>query len=702
MRPALPLLLLVASAAVATTARGDRVVLKSGKTISGVVVSRHDDQVVVINPWNSRHPGMTWEIPDKNRIPASEVAEVIVEDPPEVEILRAAARPGATADDLAALARRCLDEKRKKDAEWLFARALLLDPEHADAVDGLGGETKVDVLRRKRPDLDPAVVRAERAFLAAEDDPQALAAAWGDLEKARTKRPLEVYLRARRSAKLPKGRRDEVPLTFDSDAASGATYCILVPESYDPLVPTGLVVALHGGGRGGKDETLVTGSGESAMNFYMDQARAWNWIVVCPTALKAPWSDRANQPLIHAVLDEIKALYHVDLDRIYLTGHSMGGFGAWHWGLELQEEVWAAFAPCAGTGRAAPPKIPIYLYHGSDDPICRVSPARDAARAIGGGRKAKVDFVYTELDGVGHGFPREVRDDLFRWFAGRAKGGRKKKSLEPRSSFDPKENKVDRREIEAFGDPRKLPDGDADDSSVKELIAKLRDGGGAGVEAAEKLAALKDKKVVSSLAAVLKHRSSTVDARVLATRALGGTAIEECVAPLEIAAGDDDFRVVDEAVSGLRAIGGDAVVPGLERAGKRLAALWDASFFGRQITHTELEVRCRSFGAWADALAAVHAGGAATARGAALPLLDGLVVGRVFDPSEPYVCSGDSDDRFKDVSKTVRAALADRVCAAAEAFGDPAAAAMLERIPGAWPNEPRLRDRVDRALQTLR
>lgn len=697
-------ILLASSLAVASTAAGDTVVLKSGKTISDVTVSRNDAQFVVINPWNSRLPGMTWEIPEKNRIPADQVAEVIFEDDPEVEAKRRAAKPGASADDLAALAAYCAEHKMKAEPEWFYAQALLRDPGHAAALEGLGGETKVKTLYRKQPELDPSVVMAERAFLAAEDDPQAIAAAWAELKKAGTKRPLEVYLRARRSAKQPKGRRDKVPLTFDSDKASGATYCILVPESYDPLTPTGLVVALHGGGRGGKDETLVTGDGESAMNFYMDQSRAWSWIVVCPSALKAPWSARENEPLLLAVLDEMKTLYNVDVDRIYLTGHSMGGYGSWYWGPKLQDDVWAAFAPCAGGGGPNGAKIPVYIYHGTDDPVCRVDPDRSAAKSFGGDgrRRSKVDFVYTELDGTGHGFPAAVRDDIFRWFAGRTRNTRKKTPA-PSGSFDPKVWKVGKNELEAFGDPRKLPSDDGgDDASTKELIAKLRDGGGGGAEAAEKLGELKSKKTASSLGAVLKHRSSTVDARVLATHALRRMAIPECLPYLEIAAGDDDFRVVDEAVLGLRELGGDAVLPGLQRAGKRLAELWDASFFGDQVTHTELEVRCTSLGAWVDSYRILQAGGAAAAKDAALPLFDELVVARVYDPRKKYICAGDTDYRFKDVSKRVRARLAEQLCAAAEAFGDPAAAAVLNRIPTQWPNEPQLASRVERAVTALR
>src|SRR6185295_15500372 len=153
----------------------------------------------------------------------------------------------------------------------------------------------------------------------------------------------------------------------------------------DPLVPTGLVVGLHGGGQGGKDPTLVTGNGQEAMNFYMDVADERGVVVVCPSALAAPWSDKKNEPFLDAVVEEMKLLYNVDESRIWLTGHSMGGWGSWYWGPQ-RANVWAAFAPCAGGGGSAASAkgLPVYIYHGTDDQICVVGPDRDAAKGLAG------------------------------------------------------------------------------------------------------------------------------------------------------------------------------------------------------------------------------------------------------------------------------------------------------------------------------
>ena len=44
----------------------------------------------------------------------------------------------------------------------------------------------------------------------------------------------------------------------------------------------------------------------------------------------------------------VKSEYKIDPDRVYLMGHSMGGFGAWYLGAK-HADLWAAIAPMSGT-----------------------------------------------------------------------------------------------------------------------------------------------------------------------------------------------------------------------------------------------------------------------------------------------------------------------------------------------------------------
>jgi pimeloyl-ACP methyl ester carboxylesterase len=663
----------------ALAARADTVVLEGGKKLEGVVVSRNDD-VVVLNPWNSRCPDMTWEIPEKNRIPRDKVKEVVIEDAPLVEARRRAAKRDLPAADLRDLAGFCEKHKLDDEAKW-FARLAKGQELWELAQAGSEPPAPPDDLKGD-PWCHPVLRQLEREYLGLKD-PAALDAQWKLMVEKSTKRGRPYLERARRSAAQPKGRRDKVPLTIRSKEAPGGTYCIVVPASYDPLVPTPLVVGLHGGGRGGADAKLVNGSGEDAMPFYQELAEQWGWIVVCPTALAAPWADKANEPLLDGLLDEMRMLYNVDETRVYLTGHSMGGFGTWYWG-PTRAEVWAAIAPCAGGGGPGGVDglgLPTYIYHGSDDGIVGPDSDRSAAKALLGGEgksKSRFDGVYTEVGNIGHGFPDWVREDIFRFFAGRAKDRGKKRAVAPVSSFL---RKVEKAEVVAFGDPGAAPSADdAGDAKLADLIARLERGGGAAAEAADELAKRRDPATAKAVARVLRNRKANPDVRVAAARALGGIGGPEAVAALAAEAANEDYRIVDEVTTSLGRVGGATVLEPLLKCAKQMGAFFEASRMGNEFSFSEYEVRCQSFGRLADALAATGQGEAA------LAALEREVVQRVFTPKAAYTVP--VDYRFTQIPPRARLNLVQRLRAAFVALRVPRAKDVLAAVKAAWAKEP--------------
>jgi hypothetical protein len=505
-----------------------------------------------------------------------------------------------------------------------------------------------------------------------------------------------TYLeRARRSAKFPKGpgkgRRDKVPLTVRSELSPGATYCIYVPDSYDPLVPTGLVVGLHGGGRGGADGTLVTGNGEEAMNFYMDVSEERGVIVVCPSALAAGWENKKNEPMLDALIDEMKMLYNVDESRIWLTGHSMGGYGSWDWGPK-RADVWAAFAPCAGAGSGQTGGLPVYIYHGSDDLIVKVDDDRASAKKLLDDKK-KPDFVYTEVDKIGHGFPDWVRHDIFLFFTGRWKDDGKKRTVWPRSSFDRKPSKD---EIKCFGDPSAASaaaPANADDAKLGELIASLEKGGGRGVDAEKELATRKDAATLTAVSHVLHSKKALSDARVLAAKAIGEMGLPEGVKQLAPEATTDDFRVLDSVVEALGLLGGKDAVDPLVKAGKQYGVFFDKANQGGSIGFTEYETRCQSFGHLCDAFA--KAGDA----NAAIPVLEKEIVGRVYAPAKPY--NVPIDDRFVEIPPRARRELMQHLAACLVALKDPRGKALLTAAKAPWTKETPLVAAADDAIGKL-
>jgi dienelactone hydrolase len=508
MKRALPVIL---AALLATSALGDVVVLSSGKKLLGGVC-RDDESGVVLNPHNSRNPGMIFEI---RTIPRERVKEVIREEPPFRHYLR---RSLALApDDVEGrleLARWCEEQKLKNERLLVLLEALRIDPGNEAALKEYG-PSRVKKVAKGNPDLDPAIRAAVDEYLEI-GDPAERKTAYGRMKRQLLLSRSREYLdRVIRSRGQPRGLTKDRSLTLRATESPGV-YTIFVPKGYDPRRAWPLVLGLHGGGVGGKDRDAVVGSGPSAMNFYVGEAAARGYLVVCPTALAAPWASTPNEAFLQAVLEEVQLLYHVDLNRVYLTGHSMGGFGAWHYGPKWAE-IFAAVSPMAGGGgganRLVTTNTPVFVFHGADDNVVGPSSDRAAARNLA---KTGHDYIYTELTGVGHGFPASIRKDLFDFFDTRrlarmrgSKGGQP--SAEVRSSFL---GKVSRDEKRYLGDPLEYgATGEGDKSEWKRLLRELKLGGGKAEAAATRLGEIKDSRAVKPLSTLVRNPAVADDVK---------------------------------------------------------------------------------------------------------------------------------------------------------------------------------------------
>ncbi|MBI3946767.1 MAG: prolyl oligopeptidase family serine peptidase [Armatimonadetes bacterium] len=114
-------------------------------------------------------------------------------------------------------------------------------------------------------------------------------------------------------------------------------YGIYLPQPYDPERPHPVVLHLHGfGGRMG-------GFG----SWQREWADSRGWILAYPDGRGSNNYDGIGEDDVFQVLDDLKARYRVDEERIYLTGGSMGGHGSYRLPLR-HPHVFAAGAPIAG------------------------------------------------------------------------------------------------------------------------------------------------------------------------------------------------------------------------------------------------------------------------------------------------------------------------------------------------------------------
>lgn len=135
---------------------------------------------------------------------------------------------------------------------------------------------------------------------------------------------------------------------------------------------------------------------------------------------------------VFEVLKDVNERFRIDPSRVYVTGHSMGGHGTWHFAA-LYPDLFAAAAPSAGwisfwtyrfrgldLGDESPARalirrsttpsetfrhvdnlarLGVYILHGADDDNVPASEARSMAAALD---TAGVPFVYHEQPGAGH------------------------------------------------------------------------------------------------------------------------------------------------------------------------------------------------------------------------------------------------------------------------------------------------------------
>ena len=195
------------------------------------------------------------------------------------------------------------------------------------------------------------------------------------------------------------------------DGSPDATYAYRLIEPpkaaiADPGARVPLVVFLHGSGERGADNAaqLKHFAGSCAGEAFQSRQPCFVLAMQCPagetwapidikairergeTPKLAPEPTRAMRALMQAI-DEVVAAKAVDRSRIYLTGLSMGGFGAFDLAAR-RPGMFAAVVPICGGGDPATAEIlvktPLYIVHGSDDLVVPVALSRAMRDAIAG------------------------------------------------------------------------------------------------------------------------------------------------------------------------------------------------------------------------------------------------------------------------------------------------------------------------------
>lgn len=201
-------------------------------------------------------------------------------------------------------------------------------------------------------------------------------------------------------------------------------YSIFVPRDYDKSKKYPLIVNLHG--------LNITAVQQIRFEGVAELAEKYGYIVVCPTgySVRSFWGmptigrgliagepgfeNEKNlklniQELAYAdtmnVFNLVKKEFNIDDNRIFLTGHSMGGMGAYFYAAK-HPEIWAGVAPIAGGGiddRYAPgdkvKSLPFLVMQGEKDMIIKAESSRASVAKM---KDLGIKHTYIEVPGADH------------------------------------------------------------------------------------------------------------------------------------------------------------------------------------------------------------------------------------------------------------------------------------------------------------
>jgi poly(3-hydroxybutyrate) depolymerase len=228
------------------------------------------------------------------------------------------------------------------------------------------------------------------------------------------------------------GAKVEIRSYFFSEGGRESKYAVYVPDRVsNSSTPAPLIVALHG--LNNPPEFILRYTGFTRLadeNGYILLAplgynrRGWYGHAIPPSMRNPtdpPNLSHLSEADVLSTLAVVSQQYNIDIDRVYLLGHSMGGGGVWHLAQKYPAR-WAALAPiCPAPSllRTASDlkgvrHIPTILVQGSADTVVRPTAARQWAKAMA---EAGVAHKYIEVRGGTHSStPRKALPQIFSFF----------------------------------------------------------------------------------------------------------------------------------------------------------------------------------------------------------------------------------------------------------------------------------------------
>lgn len=196
-------------------------------------------------------------------------------------------------------------------------------------------------------------------------------------------------------------------------------YLLYLPPGYEQQAKWPLLLFLHGGGERGSDLGLLARHGIPRL---LAEGQHFPFVVAAPQCpLEHRWSDLLET--LAALVDALVDGQRVDARRVYLTGMSQGGCGAWHLAMRCPH-LFAALAPVCGyrpyvygyrEKALALRDLPVWAFHGLLDEV--IDPG-ETDKMVAALREHGADVRYTALPKANHRLCWErvyAMPELYEW-----------------------------------------------------------------------------------------------------------------------------------------------------------------------------------------------------------------------------------------------------------------------------------------------
>ncbi|MBD0258032.1 MAG: prolyl oligopeptidase family serine peptidase [Cytophagales bacterium] len=190
-------------------------------------------------------------------------------------------------------------------------------------------------------------------------------------------------------------------------------YLLYVPKDYSQQTHKyPLLIYLHGGSQRGNDLNKLKTYG---LPHLVEQGREFPFIIASPQCPEGKyWS---TEDWFDALYRELTAAYRIDKRSVYVTGISMGGYGAWQVAVDYPRAFAAVVPLCGGLNDSSQVcrinRVPVWTFHGTADDVI---PIRETEKLVSGLQECKGQVMFTRLENEGHSIQYLYeRNDIYAW-----------------------------------------------------------------------------------------------------------------------------------------------------------------------------------------------------------------------------------------------------------------------------------------------